>query len=90
MSMVFKYQIMKTEGRVVASSTLPSYAVPVFLRILPQMQITGTFKHQKVQMRNDGIDPLKVSDSIFYLEKGVYKLMDMAAYQKITSAKSRL
>jgi fatty-acyl-CoA synthase len=73
-----------------ASSTLPSYAVPVFLRILPQMQITGTFKHQKVQMRNDGIDPLKVSDSIFYLEKGVYKLMDMAAYQKITSAQSRL
>ena len=35
------------------------------------MQITGTFKHQKVQMRNDGIDPAKVSDKIYYLEKGV-------------------
>ena len=73
-----------------ASSSLPSYSVPVFLRILPQMQITGTFKHQKVQMRNDGIDPVKVSDQIYYLEKGVYKLMDMAAYQKITSVGARL
>ena len=26
-------------------------------------------------MRNDGIDPAKVSDKIYYLEKGVYKLM---------------
>ena len=73
-----------------ARSSLPSYSVPVFLRILPQMQITGTFKHQKVQMRNDGIDPVKVSDKIYYLEKGVYKLMDMAAYQKITSVGARL
>ena len=47
-------------------------------------------QHQKVQMRNDGIDPVKVSDQIYYLEKGVYKLMDMAAYQKITSVGARL
>merc|ERR1711963_115129 len=45
-----------------ASSSLPTYAVPLFLRILPAMQVTGTFKHQKVQMRDEGIDPTKVRD----------------------------
>jgi len=67
-----------------ASANLPSYAVPLFLRILPAMQITGTFKHQKVQMRNDGIDLSKVSDPIYFLDKGAYKLMDAAAYARLT------
>ena len=28
---------------------LPSYAVPMFVRVLPEMQVTATFKHQKVK-----------------------------------------
>merc|ERR1712072_580474 len=63
-----------------ASDNLPSYSVPVFLRILPAMQITGTFKHQKVQMRNDGIDPEKVNDPIYFLQDGKYRLLDEEAY----------
>merc|ERR1711920_404108 len=72
-----------------ASSVLPAYAVPLFLRILPEMQITGTFKHQKVQLRAEGIDPAKVGDPIYFLENGVYKLMDVAAYQHITAGGPR-
>jgi len=65
-----------------AKANLPSYAVPVFLRMLPAMQITGTFKHQKVQMRKDGID---VQDPIYFLENNAYHIMDDEAYGRITS-----
>jgi hypothetical protein len=39
--------------------TLPSYSVPIFLRKLPKLDVTGTFKHQKVKLRNQGADPSK-------------------------------
>ena len=31
---------------------LPKYAVPLFLRFLPEVEITGTFKHRKVPFRS--------------------------------------
>jgi fatty-acyl-CoA synthase len=34
---------------------LPSYARPIFLRLTSAMDITGTFKHQKVEFRLDSI-----------------------------------
>lgn len=32
---------------------LPPYARPLFLRLLPEMEVTGTFKHQKVKLRDE-------------------------------------
>lgn len=72
-----------------ATANLPSYAVPLFLRLQQQMQITGTFKHQKVQLRNEGFDPSKVKDPLYYLEGGTYRKLDMAAYSKITQGGPR-
>lgn len=46
---------------------LPSYARPRFLRFLSDMDITGTFKHQKVQLRDQGFDPAKVPDPVYIL-----------------------
>jgi hypothetical protein len=36
---------------------LPPYAVPLFVRLLPQQETTGTFKHMKNTYRTQGIDP---------------------------------
>lgn len=36
---------------------LPSYAVPLFLRVKVKMQTTGTFKYQKTRLKNEGFDP---------------------------------
>ncbi len=33
--------------------------MPLFLRRLPKIDVTGTFKHQKVELRNQGIVPSK-------------------------------
>lgn len=46
------------------NANLPAYAMPLFLRKLPQIEITGTFKHQKVELRTAGVDPTLVKDEI--------------------------
>jgi len=74
-------------------SNLPAYSVPVFVRYLPAMDLTGTFKLQKVQLRQDGCDPSKVSDPLFVLNKpaGTYVPLTKEAYKAFeTSTKSKL
>jgi fatty-acyl-CoA synthase len=44
---------------------LPSYAAPLFVRLLPEASMTATFKMRKVDLQNDGFDPSKVSDLLF-------------------------
>ncbi|PWZ02364.1 putative FAT1-long-chain fatty acid transporter [Testicularia cyperi] len=54
-----------------AKKTLPKYAVPLFIRIVPNMEQTGTVKQQKVQLRNQGIDHNKCgSDLLYWLPPG--------------------
>lgn len=42
-------------------STLPRYAVPIFIRVVPELQYTGTMKLQKGKMREEGVDPDKIA-----------------------------
>jgi len=44
---------------------LPRYAAPVFVRILKEAPVTGTFKLRKVELQRDGFDLEKVSDPLF-------------------------
>jgi fatty-acyl-CoA synthase len=71
---------------------LATYARPVFIRILPQMEITGTFKHRKVDLVREGFDPTRLSDPIYFLdsEKRSYVRLDAATYDRITSGELRL
>ena len=48
-----------------AISKLPSYAVPVFLRLQSESDVTGTFKLRKVALREEGYDPGATDDPIF-------------------------
>jgi len=45
---------------------LPSYALPLFLRISKEIEVTGTLKHLKATKRNEGFDPKIVKDPLFY------------------------
>ena len=45
---------------------LPAYAQPLFVRILPAMDTTGTFKVRKMDLVADGYDPAKIKGPLFF------------------------
>ena len=76
----------------VVEEGLASYARPIFVRILPQMEITGTFKHRKVDLVREGFDPTKLTDRLYFRdpEKGRYVPLDLAAFERIGAGQIRL
>ena len=73
-----------------AAQGLPSYAQPRFVRVIEQMQTTGTFKIQKTQLRMDGVDPSRVSDRIFLRRDEGYVLLTPKLWQDVTEGRERL
>ena len=76
-----------------ARRQLPQYAVPVFLRIMKEVQVTGTLKHQKVDLRKAGVDPIKVGeDEIFWLERGAggYTKFGEKEWKRLSNAEAKL
>jgi fatty-acyl-CoA synthase len=45
---------------------LPAFARPVFLRLIPSLEATGTFKPRKQDLAAAGFDPSRVSDPLFF------------------------
>jgi len=70
---------------------LPAYARPLFLRLLPEIEITGTFKHRKVDLVAEGFDPAAIRDPLFFLdgERG-YVPLDAALYDRIVRGEQRV
>lgn len=50
------------------SKHLPAYACPLFVRRLPAIATTGTFKHRRNDLAREGFDPHAVRDPLFLLE----------------------
>jgi fatty-acyl-CoA synthase len=48
----------------VLDDELPVYARPIFLRILPEPDLTGTFKHQKSRLKKEGYN-LEINDALY-------------------------
>ncbi|KPI93922.1 PREDICTED: long-chain fatty acid transport protein 4-like [Papilio xuthus] len=46
--------------------SLPSYARPLFLRIMNDIEITGTFKLKKLQYQKEGFDPDVIKDPLYF------------------------
>jgi len=46
--------------------SLPAYAVPLFIRLIPSADLTGTFKLKKVKLREEGFD-INLPDPLFLL-----------------------
>ncbi|XP_016065643.1 PREDICTED: very long-chain acyl-CoA synthetase, partial [Miniopterus natalensis] len=47
---------------------LPGYARPRFLRIQDTIEITGTFKHCKVTLMEEGFNPAVIKDALYFLD----------------------
>jgi fatty-acyl-CoA synthase len=66
---------------------LPSYARPVFVRRLPALEITGTFKQRKVELVKEGFDPAAINDPIYWFDhaRGRYEPLTAERYAAIVS-----
>ena len=48
------------------SRQLAAYARPLFLRVRPEIETTGTFKHRKVDLVKEGFDPKQIADPLYF------------------------
>ncbi len=71
---------------------LAAYAQPLFIRVQPEIEITGTFKHRKVELVKEGFDPDSVSDPIYFNDPASKSFvpLDKALYDKINGGGVRL
>ena len=74
------------------AANLPVYARPVFLRIQPDLEITGTFKQRKVELVKEGFDPRVIPLPLYWLNpaSGRYEELTVAIYDDIVSGKVKL
>lgn len=83
------------DGETLASilmSSLPSYAVPLFVRVRDEHEITGTFKNRKVELKKEGFDPALSVDPVYMLDAGskCYIPMTTERFQQIQQGAIRL
>jgi fatty-acyl-CoA synthase len=74
------------------AKNLPPYARPVFLRLQPEMEITGTFKLRKVELVKEGFDPRALNEPLYMLDAstGRYVPLDAPLYEKVVTGQVKL
>lgn len=75
-------------ARVVAE--LPSYAQPRFVRVMADLDKTGTFKIQKTTLRNQGIDPSSVADPLFVRTESGYEPLTDERWNEVKEGRLKL
>ena len=71
---------------------LPHYAHPRFLRIVDSVSVTGTFKLQKVKLKQEGFDVGVIKDKLLYydVKEGQYLALDEETCSKINNGEIRM
>ena len=71
---------------------LPHYGKPVFLRLQPEIAVTGTFKQRKVELVKDGFDPSALPDPVYWLNPNTdrYENLTPAIYAEIVEDRVKL
>jgi acyl-CoA synthetase (AMP-forming)/AMP-acid ligase II len=69
---------------------LNTFQKPYFLKVTNTMQTTGTFKHQKEDLKKLGFDPSLSEDPIFFLQNNRYINLTSELYEKIHSGEERI
>jgi len=65
---------------------LPAYAQPLFVRLLPALDTTGTFKIRKLDLVADGYDPARIKNPLFFHDpKRGYVKLTKAVYDRIAA-----
>jgi fatty-acyl-CoA synthase len=71
---------------------LPAYARPLFLRLCPQAELTGTFKYAKTDLARQGFNPGASVDPLYFdhPELRAYVALDAPLYAGILAGAIRL
>jgi fatty-acyl-CoA synthase len=91
-ALVVNADFSMSEFRRAIASALPAYARPVFIRIVPAIELTGTFKLRKQELALEGYDPARVRDGL-YVEDPLrqdYVPLDAAVHARLRAGKVRL
>lgn len=66
-------------------NSLPHYAIPLFLRIKTDLDVTGTFKYKKSDLKKENYNPDLTRDALFVLlpQEKAYKKIDRVLFQNI-------
>ena len=72
--------------------SLAPYAQPLFLRLLPEIAVTGTFKHRKVELVDQGFDPGRIDEALLFLDpqSESYESLDPGRFQDIVEGRARV
>jgi fatty-acyl-CoA synthase len=68
---------------------LAPYARPIFLRLSPHIDVTGTFKQRKVDLVREGFDPAAIADPLYFLDpaSGKYERLTPERYADIVDGR---
>jgi len=68
---------------------LAPYARPIFLRLSPRIDVTGTFKQRKVDVVREGFDPSAIADPLYVMDHdtGGYERLTPERYANIIAGK---
>lgn len=71
---------------------LPKYAQPIFLRLVKEIELTGTFRMKKVVLQNDGYNPFNIKDPLYFLDSSSNSFIPFTSdlYQQLLDGKLKL
>jgi len=71
---------------------LPPYSIPVFLRMIEELEFTGTHKLRKVNFRKQGYNIEIIKEPLFYWDNSAkkYKVFDKVEYQNLLKNKLKV
>lgn len=69
----------------IASKELPLYAIPLFIRLTKEIEITSTLKHRKVELVKEGFSPQVVKEPLYFRDDKLqtYIPLDQNLYEQI-------
>ncbi|MHA2129966.1 MAG: hypothetical protein ACW99L_08340 [Promethearchaeota archaeon] len=74
------------------TKVLPKYSIPVFIRIQQELEVTGSKKLRKSNLRKEGYNLNTVKEPIYFWDslKKKYIQFDNSIYQEIIKGKLRI
>jgi fatty-acyl-CoA synthase len=71
---------------------LPTYARPLFVRIVGSIELTGTFRHRNRELAQQGYDPAQVADPLYFDDRpaGAFVSVTPALHAQLEAGTLRL